>query len=145
MRWTVALLVAALGCAMKASEERSEGLAVAVKVEPATLAAGEMANITVTVSNTSNDARRLQFTSSCVTTFEVVDGDGRVVARGAEMCAQVMTTRTIAAGGSFSDTHEWGRRALDLPQVGPGRYQVRGVLLATGDTIRSQPTPVSLP
>lgn len=118
---------------------------VEVTVTPSTVRAGETATVSVRVTNTSAAAKTLQFTSSCLTSYEFLDADGNVVGSAAEMCAQVMTTRTLGAGESFTDDHSWGRRPVDTPQLKPGTYRVRGVLLAKGETVRSGAATVVLP
>ena len=57
----------------------------------------------------------------------------------------VLAERRLAPGEAFTDEHVWTRGSSDFPRLGPGRYAVRGVLLATGNTIRSVPVAVELP
>jgi hypothetical protein len=148
-----ALVLAALGglgcSSLKATEDAgaagSAETSVDVRVAPPTVRSGETATITVQVTNTSAAAKTLQFTSSCRTSYEFLDADGKVVGSSVEMCAQVMTALKLGAGGSFTDVHTWGRRPVDAPQLKPGTYRVRGVLLATGEAVRSAPTTVVLP
>jgi hypothetical protein len=89
------------------------------------------------VTNTSSAARTLQFATSCQTGYEFVDSGGRVAAVSQPVCLQALTQRTLAPGASFVDTHTWMRSPLELPQVPPGSYQLRGVLLTMRDTVRS--------
>lgn len=118
---------------------------VEVRVAPTTIRPGETATITVRVTNTSPAPKTLEFPSSCQTSYEFLDGAGKVVGAAMEMCAQVLTSRTLAGGESFTDDHSWGRRPIDTPQLAPGTYRVRGILLAKGETARSGTATVVLP
>lgn len=143
--WAWTSISATTGCSSVRADERAGDLAVAVAIEPSRVEIGGTARITVTVSNQSSAEKTLQFTSSCLTKFEVLDGEGRVIGSGIQMCLQSLTTRVLPAGGSFTDVHEWGRRRVDMPRLAPGTYGVRGVLLSKGDTVRSAPATVVLP
>jgi hypothetical protein len=118
---------------------------VEVRVTPTTIRPGEAATITVRVTNASAAARILEFPNSCQTSYEFLDGADKVVGSAMEMCAQVLTSRTLAPGESFADDHSWGRRPIDVPQLAPGTYRVRGILLAKGGTVRSGTATVVLP
>jgi hypothetical protein len=115
-------------------------LEVTVAADREQVSTGQTVHITVTVTNRSSGAKALRFPSSCQTGFEFLDATGKLVGAGVEMCAQSITSRTLEPGSSFTDSHEWGRRAFDAPQLSAGTYQLRGVLLATGDSVRSSPT-----
>lgn len=123
----------------------SAGLTVTASTDRSTVRPGEQLQITVKVVNDSSSSRTLRFSSGCQTDFEFLDAGGKVVRSSQQLCLQALTQRTLAPGDSFSDVHAWTRGPLDPPQLTPGSYQVRGVLLATQDTARSAPVSVSVP
>ena len=118
---------------------------VVVATDLPSVPAGQQLRITVTVSNQTISARTLEFSSSCQTNYEFLDSRGEVAATSQRMCMQARTQRTLPAGGGFTDVHTWARRPLEPNQLKPGAYKLRGVLLATGDTIRSSPVPIDIP
>jgi len=120
-------------------------LSVAVAADRPSVAAGQDLQITVTATNNASSEQTLQFSSACLTDFEFLDSSGRVVGASQQMCAQVVTRKTLTPGGSLSDSHTWTRGPLGLPQLAPGNYQLRGVLLTTPNAIRSAPIPIIVP
>lgn len=112
-------------------------LDVTVTAEPSSVPAGGRLRITVIARNTSSAAIALEFTSGCQTDYELLDAAGTLVGASGEMCTQATTRRTLAAGESFNDVHVWIRGLAGMPQVPGSELQVRGMLLATGNEIRS--------
>lgn len=147
MRLWISLLSLGLGCstARVGGDVDAGELVVTASAEPSSVAPGQHLQIIVTVTNTSTLSRTLQFSSGCLTDYEFLDAQGKVVGTSQQVCLQALTQKTLAAGGTFSDTHTWTRGPLEPSQLAPGNYQVRGVLLATRDTVRSQPVPVAIP
>jgi len=146
-RWLV-VLAAVIACSASRTEvgvDTDRGISVSVRTDRASIDPGQRLSITVTVSNGSSDTRVLDFSTSCKTSFEFLDLEGRTVGTGAAMCLQVLTSKTLAPGESFAETHEWSRSPLELPQLAPARYQVRGVLLTRDGQRRSATTPVTIP
>jgi uncharacterized protein YjdB len=81
-----AVAVGALGArcsSVKATDGGGDAVngaaSVEVTVTPSTVRAGETATVSVRVTNTSAAAKTLQFTSSCLTSYEFLDADGNVV------------------------------------------------------------------
>ena len=60
------------------------------------------------------------------------------------MCAQVLTQKTLTPGASLSGSHTWTRGPTGFPQLAPGNYQLRGVLL-TSPAIQSQSIAIVIP
>lgn len=147
MRLWILLLSLGLGCSTSrvSADVDAGGLVVTTATDRSSVAAGQQLQITVTVTNTSSASRTLQFSSGCLTDYEFLDATGKVVATSQQMCLQALTQRTLSAGGSFVDTHTWLRGSLGAPQLGAGTYQLRAVLLATRDTVRSQQIPIAVP
>jgi hypothetical protein len=146
-RWLVILGVA-IACSTSRTEvgvDTDRGISVSVRTDRASVDPGQRLSITVTVSNGSADSRTLDFSTSCKTTFEFLDLEGRTVGVGTPMCLQVLTSKTLAPGETFAENHEWSRSPLELPQLAPGRYQIRGVLLARDGQRRSAAAPVTIP
>ena len=146
-RWVVILAVA-IACSASRTEvgvDTDRGIGVSVRTDRASVDPGERLSITVTVSNGSPDNRTLDFSTSCKTTFEFLDLEGRTVGAGTPMCLQVLTSKTLAPGEAFAENHDWSRSPLEVPQLAPGRYQVRGVLLTRDGHRRSAATPVTIP
>jgi len=52
-------------------------------------------------------------------------------------CLQVLTQKTIVPGASLSGSHTWTRGPTGFPQLAPGNYQLRGVMLTTPTALRS--------
>lgn len=123
----------------------SPGVTVSTTIDRSSVPPGQALQITVIVTNTSSSSRTFQFSSGCQTDFEFLDAQGKVVRSSHQICTQALTHRTLAAGDAFSDSHTWTRGPLDPPELAPGSYRVRGVLLATGDTTRSVGVAVSIP
>jgi hypothetical protein len=121
-----------------------EALSVSVATNSASVGAGEQLVITVTTRNTGSSARTLEFATGCHTDYEFVDGSGQVVSSSEQMCTQALTSRTLAAGESFSDVHRYTRGMAGMPPVPSGRYGVRGVLLLRGGSLRSSTVAVEL-
>lgn len=144
--WTL-LLSLGLACstARVGGEVDAGELVVTTTADRSSVPAGQKLQITVTVTNTSTSSRTLQFSSGCLTDYEFLDSAGKVVATSQQLCMQVLTQKTLAAGGAFTDVHTWTRGPLEPSQLAPGNYQLRGVLLATRDTTRSQPVPIAVP
>jgi hypothetical protein len=147
MRRWISLLILGLGCSTSrvSADVDAGGLVVTATTDRSTVAVGQSLQITVTVTNTSAASRTLQFSSGCLTDFEFLDAGGKVAGTSQQTCLQALTQRTLPAGGSLTDSHTWTRGSLGTPPLAPGTYQLRGVLLATRDTVRSQPVPVTVP
>jgi hypothetical protein len=140
------MLVLSLGCSASRVESTVEAeMMVAVAANRSSVVAGQDLQITVTATNGASAARTLQFSSGCFTDFEFLDSSGRVVGASLQMCVQVLTQKTVAPGASFSDSHTWTRGPLGFPQLAPGSYQLRGVLLTMPTAIRSSSIPVTIP
>jgi|GEM_PF-3745281 len=103
---------------------------------------GETLNITVTTTNTGSEPRTVEATSGCFTDYEILDASGNVVGRSGQMCSAVMSSRALDAGEALSESFAWIVGGRGTTPVQPGQYQLRGVLLQPGDTLRSQPVPV---
>lgn len=121
-----------------------ESLIVTIATDRSTVAPGETARFTVTVTNNGTSSRTIDFSTACQTDFEILDASGNAVTTSMRVCAQVLSERTLAAGASFSETHEWRRGSLGQPPLS-GSYRIRGVLLQTGNPIRSVAQPLELP
>jgi hypothetical protein len=150
MRVTILVsLGAVLGCSGAGSgvdgSLGANDLAVTATTDRATVRPGEQLQITVDVTNNSSSSRDLRFSSGCQTDFEFLDAQGKVVRASQQMCTQSLTQRTLAAGESFRGVHVWTRGPMDPPQLAPGSYQLRGVLLTVGEAVRSAPVAVSVP
>lgn len=149
MRRLIALLSLGFGAAAPAMHERVAAVDGDIRVDVATdvssVPAGHALRITITVSNQSTVTRTLEFSSGCQTDYEFVDSRGGVAATSQQMCVLARTQRTLPAGGGFTDIHTWARQPLEPNQLKPGAYQLRGVLLAIGDTIRSASIPIDVP
>ncbi|MEP6836362.1 MAG: BsuPI-related putative proteinase inhibitor [Gemmatimonas sp.] len=117
-------------------------LAIAVTVDHDTVAAGAPLRITVTVRNGAPSPRTLSFTSGCATDYELLDAAGTVTATSDQMCAQVITNRTLAASDTLAEVHVLLRGRPGMPVVPPGAYRLRGVLLLAGTPVRSPAIPV---
>lgn len=143
--WTL-LVIGGLACSAASGvgggTVESGDLLVATSTDKSTVGSGQSLTITITVTNKMSASRTLQFASGCQTDFEFLDSRGDVAAKSQQMCTQALTQRTLAAGGSFVDTHVWSRAPLEPNQLVPGTYRLRGVLLATRDTVRSAPVDV---
>lgn len=120
------------------------GLQVTVTLSPDTVREGETLRIAVTVANRGAAARSVEATSACFTDYEILDAGGAVAATSDQMCAAVMSQRTLAAGESFTDSHSWVRGMRGMPVLPPGRYEARGVLLATDGPVRSEGVPFTV-
>jgi hypothetical protein len=120
-------------------------LAVVVVADRSTVAAGQDLQITVTVVNNASSARTLEFSSGCLTDFELLDSGGQLVGTSRQVCLQVLTQKTLQASGSFSTSHTLTRGPLGFPQLAPGSYQLRGVLLTSPTAIRSPSIPITVP
>lgn len=101
--------------------------------------AGDVLDITVTATNTGRERRTVEANSGCFTDYEVLDEEGKLVARSGQMCTAVMSRRELGAGEALSERFVWTLGMRGSPPVRPGRYQLRGLLLQRGDTLRSQP------
>jgi len=147
MRLWILLLSLGLGCSTTrvGGEVDAAELVVTTTADRSSVPAGQHLQITITVTNTSTSSRTLQFSSGCTTDYEFLDAQGKVVGTSQQACLQALTQKTLASGGAFTDVHTWTRGPLEPSQLAPGNYQVRGVLLATRDTVRSQPVPVVIP
>lgn len=149
MRRLIALLRLGVRSTAPAMRERAAAadgeLRVAVATDLSSVPAGQQLRITITVSNQSASTRTVGFSSGCQTDYEFLDSRGRVAATSQQMCAQARTQRTLPAGGGFTDVHIWARQPLEPNQLMPGEYQLRGLLLAIGSTIRSTPVPIDIP
>jgi hypothetical protein len=149
VRRLIALLSLGFGAAAPAMRERGAAAAgdiqVAVATDVASVHAGQQLRIMITVLNQSTSLRTVEFSSGCQTDYEFLDSRGGVVARSQRMCAQAKTQRTLRGGEEFTEVHTWARQSSEPNQLKPGAYQLRGVLLAIGDTVRSTPIPVDLP
>jgi hypothetical protein len=147
MRLWIALLTLGLGCSTSrvSADVDAGGLVVTATTDRSAVATGQSLQITITVANTSGTSRTLQFSSGCLTDYEFLDAGGKVVGTSQQLCLQALTQRTLPAGENFTDSHMWIRGPLGTPQLAPGTYQLRGVLLATRDTVRSQPVPIAIP
>lgn len=121
------------------------GLTISATIDRPAVRPGESLQILITVTNTSASKQTLQFSSGCQTDFEFLDSVGKVARSSLQVCPQIVTQRSLEPGAAFSDAHTWTRGPLDPPELAAGSYQLRGVLLATGDTIRSASVAVSLP
>lgn len=119
-------------------------LVVNIETDRTSVAIGETARFTVTVTNNGSSSRTIDFSTTCQTDFEILDAAGNVATTSMQVCGQALTQRTLAAGASFSETHDWRRGALGQPALS-GSYQVRGVLLRTGAPIRSTTKSLTLP
>ena len=120
-------------------------LTVAVVADRSSVSAGQDLQITVTAMNNASSAQTLQFSSGCLTDFEFLDSSGRVVGASQQMCTQVVTRKTVTSGGSLSEAHTWTRGPVGFPQLAPGSYQLRGVLLTTPTAVRSPSIPITIP
>jgi len=120
-----------------------EELTVTVSADHDMVPARGTLRITVTVRNAGKTARTLGFTSGCATDYELVDAGGQVAASSDQMCAQAITSRTLAAGGSFSDVHVHVRGLAGVPVLAAGTYTLRAVLLLATGPVRSAGTPVT--
>jgi len=147
--WAVLMAAAFVACSAtqmgSSANAAGSDVAVAIKTDRTAVAPGQALTITITVTNTSASAQQLRFATGCQTDYEFLDGAGNVVTSSHQMCTQALSQRTLEPGASFADSHVWTRGALDPNQVTPGNYQLRGVLLAVGDTVRSSTVPVSVP
>ncbi|HEX6631002.1 MAG TPA: BsuPI-related putative proteinase inhibitor [Gemmatimonadaceae bacterium] len=110
---------------------------VRVAASQPTVGPAESVRITVTVTNTGDERRVIEATSSCFTDYELLDARGDVVTSSMQLCAAVMSRRELAPGGSFSETHVWTRGQRGMPEVPAGRYRLRGLLLARAGTVTS--------
>lgn len=147
MRLWISLLSLGLGCstARVGGEVDAGALAVTMAADRTSVSAGQTLQITMTVTNTSTSSRTLQFSSGCLTDYEFLDAQGKVVGTSLQVCLQALTQKTLPPGASFTDIHTWTRGPLEPTQLAPGNYQLRGVLLATRDTVRSQSVPIAIP
>ena len=142
MRIGTALLIAlAAGCSTSSGaggQVDAGDFAISVRADKSTVAAGESLKIIVTATNKSAASRTLDFSSGCQTDFEFADSDGRVAATSQRMCAQMLTQKILQPSESLSETHVWTRTPSEPNQLRPGRYHLRGVLLAVGNGVRSE-------
>lgn len=148
MRVTILVsLAAVLGCSGAGVDGSvaANDLAVTATTDRSSVRPGEQLQITVDVTNNASSSRDLRFASGCQTDFEFLDAQGKVVRSSQQMCTQSLTQRTLVAGESFRGIHTWTRGPMDPPQLVPGSYQVRGVLLTVGEAVRSAPVAVSVP
>lgn len=121
-------------------------LTVAVSTDKSSVPAGGRLSIQVKVTNTGSAPVDLQFTSGCQTDYELLDAAGKEIGSSMQMCTQSLTSRALAPGASFTDSHVWIRGMLGMPQPPAGSMRVRGVLLATGARLKSDPSAtVTLP
>lgn len=120
------------------------GVVVRVAASQPSIGPAESVRITVTVTNAGSERRVIEATSSCFTDYQLLDERGAVVASSMQMCAAVMSRHELAPGGSFSEEHVWTRGERGMPQVPPGRYQLRGLLLARADTVTSDAVPLEV-
>ena len=125
------------------SESPAAPIVVRVALDPSVVAADGRLRITVTATNTTSAARTLHFSSGCTTDYEVLDTSGAVVATSMQMCAQALTQETLAPGASLTGTHVLARGMLGMAPSAAGVYRVRGVLLTTGEPVRSEPVAVT--
>lgn len=123
---------------------QNAALRVAVTLEPSTVRAGESMLVTVTVSNAGTEARTLESTSGCFTDYEVLDAGGTVIATSGQSCTAQMARRELAPGASFSEQQRWVRDLAGMPRLPVGALQVRGLLLAGPDTLRSSPVSLTI-
>jgi hypothetical protein len=146
LRAALALLVAATGCSGSAMESNVEDeLVVTVTADRSSVARGQEMRVTVRAVNNAAAERTLQFSSACLTGFEFLNSNGQIAGESTQMCAQVLTRKTLAPGGEISEIHVWSRDDLGLPQLAPGLYRLRGVLLTTPSPVRSAAVPVDVP
>jgi len=120
-------------------------LVVTVSADRSSVSAGQNLQITVTATNNSSSSRALQFSSACLTDFEFLNSSGQVVGRSQQICLQVLTQKTLMPGESLSSSHIWTRGPTGFPQLSPGTYQLRGVLLTSQTTIQSPSIPIVIP
>ena len=147
MRVKISMLALVLACSASHVESTVDTteLTVTAVTDRSSVAAGQTLRITVTVTNRSVASRTLRFSSGCQTDYEFLDARGEVAATSRQMCLQALTQRTLEPGESFSDAHTWSRGSIDSPQLAPGDYQLRAVLLAIQDTVRSATVPITIP
>ena len=147
MRNSIALLVLALGCSAPGVETTVEAteLMVTVSADHSSVSAGQDLQITVTATNNASSPRALQFSSACLTDFEFLNSSGQVVGRSQQLCLQVLTQKTLMPGESLSSSHTWTRGPTGFPQLTPGTYQLRGVLLTSPSAIQSTSIPIVIP
>jgi len=147
LRILISMLVLGIACSASGVESNVEAteLAVTVSTDRASVSAGQNLQITVTATNSASSPRALQFSSACLTDFEFLNSSGQVVGRSQQMCLQVLTQKTLASGESLSGSHTWTRGPTGFPQLSPGTYQLRGVLLTSPSPVQSPSIQIVIP
>lgn len=116
-------------------------LDVRAVVGTAAIAPGASLDVVVIARNTSGATRTVQAGSSCFTEAEVLGAHDRVLAAGGRMCAQRVTTRTLAPGEAIEERITVELGTSTTPLLPPGRHRVRGVLVLLDGSHAGPPVP----
>jgi hypothetical protein len=127
MRLIPILALAAIACTD--STGPNHGLEIKAEVAPATMHIGDVATISITMTNRSDKLQTVE-TNVCGDAFVVKDRQGEVVAPPSEICEMYSSPRTLAPGEQFSYTASWTAQSLGgaglVPIQTPGTYLVSG-------------------
>lgn len=131
-----AILVLAMVACSK-STAPSRGLETSTNVAPATFRAGDAVNVTVDVTNRSDQPRTIE-TNPCPDPFVVTNLAGVIVAPSERICSAVSMPRTLAPGEQYVFTQRWSGDARGPTPIAaavilaPGTYSVRSRLEGPG-------------
>jgi hypothetical protein len=127
MRLIPILALAALACTD--STAPNHGLEIKAEVAPATIHIGDVATISITMTNRSDKSQTVE-TNVCGDAFVVKDRQGDVVAPPSEICDMYSSPRTLTAGEQFAYTAS--RTAQSPGGAGLAPIQTPGTYLVSG-------------
>ena len=106
------------------------GMEVTVALSTSQAPVGDTVTIAITAVNTTGEQLSLDFLGPCTVGFEMVDGEGTVVAPVPAVCPIIDFVPTLEAGQAIGLEFPWlgERQSGTGDYLAPGTYRVRGIL-----------------